>query len=174
MGQVGATVAEAATMGTRYAERLLGGISPERFARFARPGDETVLANHPAFIIGHLSLYPQKVVALLGGDIASVAPPEIYEKLFSKEAKCQDDVDGTLYPTREHLVQFFDRSYNVAMEMLRQTSDAQLAVPNPVESPIQHVLPTLGSLLAFYMTGHVMLHLGQLSTWRRMEQLPPA
>jgi hypothetical protein len=174
MGQVGATLADAATMGPRYAERLLGGITPERFARFSRPGGDTVTANHPAFIIGHLSLYPQKVAALLGGDTASVAPPEIYEKLFSKDAKCQDDVDGNLYPTREHLVQFFDRSYSAAIDMLRQSTDGQLAMPNPVESPIQHVLPTLGSLVGFYMTGHVMIHLGQLSTWRRMEQMPPA
>jgi hypothetical protein len=79
-----------------------------------------------------------------------------------------------LYPTREPLVQFFDRSYSAAIEILRQSTDEQLAGPNPVESPLQHVLPTLGSLVAFYMTGHVMIHLGQLSTWRRMEHLPPA
>ncbi len=174
MGQVGATIADAATMGPRYAERLLGGIAAERFARFAAPGGETIVANHPAFIIGHLCLYPVKVVSLLGGDVASATPPEIYEKLFSKDAKCQDDVDGTLYPTREHLVQFFDRSYRAAIEALRQATDEQLSAPNPVESPMKHVLPTLGSLLAFYMTGHLMTHLGQLSTWRRMEHLPPA
>lgn len=161
-------------MGPRYAQRLMNGITADRFARFAAPGGETVQANHPAFVFGHLCLYPQKVVSLLGGDVAAVTPPPHFEQAFSKDAVCQDDVEGTLYPAMDEVVEFFNTSHAAATEVLRGASDEALSAPNPVDSPIKSVLPTLGSMLSFYMTGHMMMHLGQLSTWRRMEKLPPA
>ncbi len=59
-------VADAANVSQRYAKRLLVGIPVDRFARFAAPGRQVVESNHPAFILGHLSLYPANVVRLLG------------------------------------------------------------------------------------------------------------
>ena len=174
MTTIGATIAETASMGPRYAQRLLTGITPDRFARFSAPGGEAVQANHPAFVLGHLSLYPQKVVGLLGADTTSVTPPAHFEQVFSKDASCTDDVDGNIYPKQEEVVEFFLASYAAAIEAVRHASDASLSAPNPVDSPMKNILPTLGSMLSFYLTGHVMMHLGQLSTWRRMEKLPPA
>lgn len=174
MAAIGSMIADTAAMGPRYAKRLVTGIPDERFARFASPVGEVIEANHPAFILGHLSLYPLKVLELLGGDCSQVTPPDDFERLFSKDAKCQDDVDGSLYPQAASIVGFFEQSYEAALNALRAASDDQLTVANPVDTPMKQVLPTLGSMLAFYMTGHVMVHLGQLSTWRRMEKLPPA
>ena len=174
MGTLGPTIANAASMGPRYAQRLLAGISSERFARCAAPGGEMIQANHPAFVIGHLCLYPAKVVSLLGGDTSLVTPPATFDKAFSKEASCQDDAEGTLYPSQAEVVDFFMSSYAAAIDAVRQASDETLSAPNPVDTPLKEVLPTLGSMLAFYLTSHVMMHLGQLSTWRRMEKLPPA
>jgi hypothetical protein len=171
---IGTTIANAASMGPRYAQRLLGGVSSERFARFAAPGGETVQANHPAFVLGHLCLYPVKVVSLLGGDTSRVAPPASFEAAFSKEATCQDDASGEHYPSQAEVVDFFMASYAAAIEAVRNATDETLQAPNPVDTPLKDVLPTLGSMLAFYLTSHVMMHLGQLSTWRRMEKLPPA
>ena len=45
----------------RYADMLLDGITPERFAR--KP--EGVDTNSPAFCFGHLALYPEHMRALL-------------------------------------------------------------------------------------------------------------
>jgi hypothetical protein len=174
MTSIGSMIADAAAMGPRYARRLAVGIPADRFARFAAPAGETIQANHPAFILGHLSLYPLKVVELLGGDISKVTPPSNYESLFSKDAKCQDDPDGAVYPDGASITAFFEQSYAAAIEALRGASDSQLSAPNPVDSPMKEIFPTLGSMLTFYLTGHVMLHMGQLSTWRRMEKLPPA
>jgi hypothetical protein len=36
------------------------------------------------------------------------------------------------------------------------------------------LFPTLGSLYNFYVGGHMMMHLGQISTWRRMMGLGAA
>ena len=170
----GAMVADAARMGPRYAKRLLEGIPDERFARFSTPGGQTVTANHPAFVLGHLCLYPVKVLELLGMDPARAKPPENYEDLFSKNATCQDDPDGTLYPSREELVAVFEQTYASAIDALAAASEEQLNSENPVGPPMSDVFPTLGGMLTFYLTGHVMTHMGQLSTWRRMEGLPPA
>ncbi len=174
MGQYGAMIADASTVGLRYAKRLLVGLPADRYARFATPGNHVVESNHPAFILGHLSLYPAKVLTLLGLDAAAVQPPDEYSTLFSKDAKCVDDPDHTIYPTLEELSGVFIHVYEQAIVAIRNASDEQLAAENPVDTPLKQVCPTLGSMLCFYLTGHVTTHLGQLSTWRRMEGLPPA
>ena len=173
MGTTGAIIAQAAAMGPRYASRLIEEIPAERFGRFASPGGQVVEANHPAFILGHLCLYPQQVLDFLGQDPAPIKPPENYTELFSKKAKCQDDADGSLYPHKEELVAFFMNAHEAALDTIREATEEQLLSGNPVDTPLRKVAPTLGGLLTFYLTSHVMTHLGQLSTWRRMEQMPP-
>ncbi len=174
MGQFGAMFADAATVSQRYAKRLLVGIPVDRFARCAAPGKEVIESNHPAFILGHLSLYPVQVLRLLGQDTASVQPSDRFAKLFSKDAKCQDDAHGIIYPSMQEVSDVFFSTYELALTALRDATDSQLSAENPVDSPIKQICPTLGSMLGFYVTGHVAMHLGQLSTWRRMEGMPPA
>jgi hypothetical protein len=174
MGQIGALIADASTVGLRYAKRLLESIPEERFRRLATPGGQTISSNHPAFAVGHLTLYPIKVLELLGQDDAAARPPADYQALFSKDAQCIDDADGSKYPRKEELLAVFQRTYDAAQRALRTCDDAALLAANPVEGPIKSVCPTVGSMLAFYMTGHVTGHLGQISAWRRMEGLPPA
>lgn len=174
MGQVGALIADAASVGLRYGKRLLENIPAERFSRMSAPGGQTVQSNHPAFVVGHLTLYPIKVLELVGQDGASARPPANYVTLFSKDAKCVDDADASVYPPKEELIAAFYSSYEAALSALRNCDDALLLGANPVDSPIKAVCPTLGSMLAFYVTGHVTSHLGQVSAWRRMEGLPAA
>lgn len=174
MGQIGALIADASTVGLRYAKRLLESIPEERFGRLAAPGGQAIQSNHPAFAVGHLALYPVKVLELLGQNDAAARPPADYQGLFSKDATCIDDADGSKYPRKEELLAVFQRTYDAALAALRACDDAALLADNPVEGPIKSVCPTLGSMLAFYMTGHVTSHLGQISAWRRMEGLPPA
>ncbi len=174
MSICGPTIADAASMGPRYAKRLITGISKERFARLAAPGGKVIQANHPAFILGHLSLYPIKVLEHLDVSDDRAHLPDGFEELFSKTATCQDDPTGEIYPSSDAIVSFFEESYTAAIEAMRSAGDEKLATANPVDTPMKMVCPTLGSLLAFYLTGHMMTHLGQLSTWRRMEDLPPA
>lgn len=174
MGQIGNMIADTASVGVRNATRLVSAIAPDRFARLAAPAGQTVVSNHPAFALGHLCLYPAKVLAALGQDVSPVQAPAKFEELFSKEAVCRDDADGTLYPPASQIIEFFSSSYAQAMAALRAASDEQLAAPNPYDTPMRQLCPTVGALVNFYMTGHVTLHLGQVSAWRRMEGLPPA
>ncbi len=174
MGQIGAMIADTASVGIRNANKLAAGIPAERFGRLASPGGKSIQSNHPAFAIGHLCLYPVKVQQLLGQETAAAEPPAGYEALFSKDASCQDDASGSLYPPANEIMSFFNSSYATALETLRAASDAQLTAANPLNTPMKQLCPTLGALLNFYMGGHVTTHLGQISAWRRMEGLPPA
>lgn len=174
MGLIGSMLADTGTVGMRYARRLLDSIPAERFARMSTPGGQLIQANHPAFNIGHLTLYPVKVTGLLGCNTTSATPPAHYAPLFSKDVLCADDPDGSIYPAKEELLQVFQRTYDAALAALRECDDQLLLAPNPVDTPMKNLCPTLGSMLAFYVTGHVTTHLGQISTWRRMEGLPSA
>lgn len=174
MGQIGQMIAASASRTPLYAERLIKDISPAAFARLARPGGVVVQSNHPAFILGHLSLYPALVLSQLGRPAGDAAPPPSYEPLFKAGATCQDDPDGRIYPAMSELVPFFFRSTQVAMNAVAEASDEQLLAPNPAEGRSRELCPTIGAVIGFYLNGHAMSHLGQLSAWRRMMGLPAA
>lgn len=173
MPTIGPIIADSAQLGLAYAERLLENVSAERFARFARVGDQVVEANHPAFLLGHLSLYPSRVLSQLGRDAAVIEPTERENELFAKDARCLDDPDGTIYPAAEEIRERFLTGYRAAAEAVASTDDIVFTAPNPNQA-MRPRFPTLGSMHAFYLGGHLMLHLGQFSTWRRVWGLPPA
>jgi hypothetical protein len=57
---------------------------------------------------------------------------------------------------------------------LRSTPDATFEQANPATGRMAQLFPTLGSVQAFYCGGHLMMHLGQMSTWRRIEGMGAA
>lgn len=165
---IGMMIADSLEHGLRTAERLLHQVDADQFARLARPGGETVRSNHGAFVLGHLSIYGPRIVEHLGGDVATVAPPAGFVDVFSKDAKCVDDPDGTVYPPMDAVTAHFFHVYRTGLAQLRSADDAVLVRPNPTGGRMTELFPTVGSMLAFYAGGHVMLHLGQMSAWRRM------
>lgn len=170
---IGPIIADSANLGLAYADRLLQAIPPTRFAMMAKVGDERIEANHPAFLLGHLSLYPCRVVAQLGRDASAVEPTAEETELFSKDAKCVDDPEGQIYPAMEKINERFFAAYRAAIDAVAQADDDVFLRENPNEAMRQR-FATIGSMHAFYLGGHLMLHLGQFSTWRRAIGLPPA
>ncbi len=129
MGQIGSIIADAGGVGMRYAKRLLDGIPAERFARIASTAGQPVVSNHPAFNIGHLTLYPVKIVELLGKVVGPASAPAHFVALFSKDEKCEDDPAGTKYPAKEEIVSVFQRTYEAAFQALRASDDGLLLAP---------------------------------------------
>lgn len=168
----GNIIADSLQLALGFAERLLKDVTPQQFGRFASPGGSPVVSNHGAFIYGHLSLYGPRILTQLG-QAAPEVPPEFLE-LFSKDATCQDDPDGTLYPSMQAIRDLFFAGYQAALDALRAASDETLQQPNPMGGPMAEKFPTLGSMHNFYVGGHMMMHLGQMSAWRRMQALPAA
>ncbi|MEO1526702.1 MAG: DinB family protein [Planctomycetota bacterium] len=163
---IGPNISASTRLAVGYVERLLADVTNENFARFASPGGVTVESNHPCFILGHLSLYAPRVVKELGGDVSGIEPTESFQTLFSKTATCVDDPDGTVYPSMDEVVDAFRAGHERAVSVLDQTDDATFAVDNPNEA-MRAKFPTMGQMHAFYLGGHIMMHLGQFSAWRR-------
>ena len=169
---LGNLVADSLQVSLGYAERLLKDIPAVRFARYSAPGGVAVASNHPAFVYGHLGLYAPKILQQIGHPAPPV--PEHFEIRFSKDATCADDEDGDLYPPRDEIVEFFVEGHRMVMAALRSTRDDVFQQPNPAEGRMRELFPTIGSVQAFYCGGHMMMHLGQVSAWRRMEGLGAA
>jgi len=151
------------------AHQMVQGIPADRFAR-CPDGHPTM--NHPAFIVGHLSIYPDRVFQLTGRpDLA--APKEGYEDLFSPQARNQDDPAGTIYPAMDEVVGYFNERHQALRNYLPGITDAKMTSEMPDER-FRQSFPTLGAGISFLIGPHNMLHLGQLSAWRRVEGLGPA
>jgi len=170
---IGEMIADSARLSVGYAERLLNDVSPSQFARFAELGGKVVQSNHPAFVFGHLSLYPSRIVEELGRDASAVKPSDAYNELFSPSAQCVDDPDGTIYPEMDEITANFFQAHQAALDALLNAEDSAFQVENPNEK-MRAKFGTKGAMHAFYMGGHIMIHMGQLRAWRRVVGLPPA
>lgn len=171
---IGNSIADSLALCLGYAQRMLTDVTPEIFARYAAPGGQVIESNHAAFLYGHLSLYACRVVEQLGGDASTVTPSEDYVRLFSKDAKCVDDPDGSTYPPMDEITAAFFKNYEAALAALRAAPDEAFQAENPSGGRMTELFPTIGSMHGFYCGGHIMMHLGQISAWRRMHGLGPA
>lgn len=174
MPTYGELIAPIGELALLAAERLLKDIEPARFGAFARPGGVVVYSNHPAFVFGHLALYPAKALAVLGRPVGAAQCPASYEPLFKAGVDCLDDPDGTIYPARDEIVAHFFDGYRAAIAAIRATPDDAMQAPNPNEGRSRELFPTVGAMLAFYVGGHTQMHLGQVSAWRRAMGQSPA
>jgi hypothetical protein len=170
---LGRILADSTQMTLAYAERLLSGIRADQFARLAAPGGYVVQSNHPAFVIGHLALYPPRILGYLAAE-KTVPLPHGFSEAFSKDAACRDDPEGNQYPPMNTLVDTFFTGYRAVQDALKAAPDETLTRPNPLGGAFAERFPTVGSMINFYLGGHAMLHLGQLSAWRRMMGMGPA
>jgi len=98
--------------------------------------------------------------------------PAGFEENFSKDCVCKDDAEGKL-PDMETVTSHFFSAWNEVVEVLRASDDEAFQKPNPNEKMASR-FPTLGSVHNFYASGHNMMHLGQMSAWRRMSGLGSA
>lgn len=174
MNHIGPILAAPGELSLMYAERLLTGVSAKQFARLAQPGGVVVRSNHAAFVIGHLALYPPRIVANLNRPAGNAAYPAGYEALFRAGTECRDDPDGTIYPSMDELTSRFFDGYRTAIRAVREAPDDVFLAPNPAEGRMRELFPTIGAALDFYLSGHVQNHLGQISAWRRAMGMPAA
>jgi hypothetical protein len=171
MGQAIDQIITAARRAFGYAEKVAADIPAEKFARkprFAGHGGEVVVdCNHPAFVYGHLSLYPARLGGFLGFNVAPVVVPTAWMDLFKAGAACLDDPSGTIYPGGVEILTAFSKGYAWLFAEMAGLSDEVLAKPHPDENVRAKFFPTLGAAMVFMTNSHVMVHAGQISTWRR-------
>jgi len=174
MTAIGTVVARNATLSVGLADALCADIPADRFAAFAEVNGQRIEANHAAFNLGHLAIYPARVLGMLGCDPAPAQTPEHWGELFAAGVECKHDPDNTIYPSRDEVVGGFKRSMQALIDAAPGVSDEVYAGPNPAEGRFAEMLPTLGMAADFLAGSHCMMHLGQISTWRRCMGLGPA
>lgn len=151
-----------------FAEKAAADVPAEKFARkpaFDR-GETIVDCNHPAFVYGHLALYPARIAAMLGLDAKAVAAPAGFEELFKAGVECRDDTGGNIYPSKEAILAAFKHNYAKVLEMVAEMPDERLDAET-AEERYRAIFPQVGAMANFMLNNHVMMHLGQVSTWRR-------
>ncbi len=143
-----------------YAEMLVADITAAQFAVMPFPN-----MNHPAFCLGHLAIYPDRVLELIGcGELA--APKQGYAELFAAGIECGGDPEQ--YPNKDEIVEYYLERHGVVAEALGGVGDDVFAGENPAEGRFKEMLPTVGAAVNFLMNNHPMAHLGQVSAWRRV------
>lgn len=145
-----------------YCRMLLKDIPDERMAEQPLPE-----VNHPAWILGHLAISSDGAIARLGGQ--KLLPPEWMPR-FGPGPKLSNVRND--YPATEELLRAVEQGFEKACQMAESATAEQLAMPtaNPA---MKAGLPTAREGVAFLLTGHLGIHLGQLSAWRRMIGLAP-
>ncbi len=149
-----------------YTEKLLTDIRAEDFSRKPCVGGITIETNHPAFIVGHLCLYPARIFKLLGVNDESVTPPPSYYDQFIIGSVCHDDPDGVIYPKKEELVSRLLSTTDTVIAKLPEVPDSAFTAVN-AEERSKEKYPLVGAFVFYLLTAHVNGHLGQISTWRR-------
>jgi len=151
-----------------YADLVAQGVPADRFARMP----EGVQTNHPAFVYGHLAIYPDRMLAMIDREELA-QPDERFDALFAAGEECRDDPEGTIYPPMDEILGRFRERHEAAISAIASVPDEVLYRPNPNERMASR-FPTIGAAITFLLGGHAMMHLGQVSAWRRMMGLGPA
>ena len=155
------------------AERLLKDVTPQMFARTPVVAGMTITINHPAFVFGHLSLYPAQLAEMTGISSKGMEIPSSYVDLFKMGAPCLDDPSNATYPSMDELTRAFFSGTDALISSLDLIS--QDALEQPLENPARREkFGTVGSFLTYILLAHPQSHLGQVSGWRRCMGLGPA
>lgn len=167
MGQIGELLTSMTGRTTGLADALSKGITLETGARQPRLDGKPIACNHPTFIYGHLAIYPEKIMRVLGAEPGDAAVPANYGEVFEAGNECVDDPDGTIYPPFDEVLAHFNRATKTVIERVRVTEDAVLKRPIVGNDRAAEFFGTAGVMASFMLHDHTMFHLGQLSTWRR-------
>lgn len=157
----------------KYAERILHGIPANKFACKPDLNGTLVETIHPAFVIGHLSLYPYRISGLLDLKAEDVKPPAAYYELFSKDAVCRHDPELKIYPPMQELSEFYFFANDRILEVLKDVP-AEAFYRENTEEKSNDRFPIVGGFVIYLLTVHANGHFGQLSVWRRCMGLGPA
>jgi len=147
---------------------MLKGIDPAKAATRIRGERGPVDAVHPVFILGHLAIYPEKALKMCFDlEPGAAAAPAKYHELFEAGKPCLDDPDCRIYPALADVSRIYFEAHQNLLRVIAESGDDVYSEPNPSEGSLRESFPTKGGMMMFMISAHTMMHLGQLSTWRR-------
>lgn len=119
-----------------------------------------IVMNHPAWVYGHISIYPPVMTAML--ERKPFEDP-IKHKYGRDSRPTSNRAD---YPPKTEIMSAFLSGHDRLAEVLGRVDPAVLALPIPLERWKQR-FPTVADAIAHLMLEHEAGHLGQVSAWRR-------
>ncbi|HWB18657.1 MAG TPA: DinB family protein [Phycisphaerales bacterium] len=149
-----------------YMDLLAKDIPDRHFGHMPHPN-----MNHPAFCYGHLSIYPNRMLNMLDKSELKIEKAG-WEDLFKAGVPCVEQ-DGR-YPQKSEIVEYCIERHKAVREALTDVDEEIFTKVNPTEGKFRERFPHIGSALTFLTCAHTMVHLGQVSAWRRAMGLPSA
>ena len=146
-----------------YARRLVADLPEEKMALQPVPG---ALMNHAAWVIGHLARTTDFTGQQLG---LTPVTPATWAELFGGSSK--PDAAPGKYPGKAVLLKTLEDGHARVAAALAKVDAAFLAQVTADEKRRAR-FPTMGAMLLHMCLGHEQVHLGQLSAWRRAQNLP--
>ncbi|MEZ6244311.1 MAG: hypothetical protein R3B57_14865 [Phycisphaerales bacterium] len=174
MGELSEVIWANAVRTCEIGKALARDIPIENFARLPMGEGGPIFMNHPAFVYGHLSLYPARVLKMAGLNPQLAAVPYWYEEVFGSGTICRDDPFAEIYPDKNEIMGQFDRSLGVTADLVRQLPDEIMEETHTMSPEFGSMLLSLGAAAEYLLNNHPMFHLGQVSAWRRCMGLEAA
>lgn len=141
-----------------YCHMLLSDIDEERMSH--QPAENI---NTPTWIMGHLAICTDYAAQMLGGPME--CPKDWHKKFGSKSdpAALTQPVPG-----KSELVIAYDAGHARVTSLFAEADPTALIRPHTSALLAPTPIKSVGDLLGHLMTTHEMMHLGQLSMWRRL------
>lgn len=147
-----------------YGTKLVADLSDQQMVG-QPPGKLTAPANHPAWVFSHLNIYLPIMECLIRGK--SFPDPKTHRFGMTSKPEC----DASVYAPKADLVAEFVDGHQRVIDLLDQSDESILGLPNPLER-WKPTMPVVGMVLPYLMLNHENCHLGQISAWRRVMGLP--
>lgn len=145
-----------------YLSRLLADIADDQLDWQPHSGLHSV-----RWLLAHLAIAADYGFAQLGMPFLC---PADWHQAYGPTS--QAGTSATIRPSREELVSMIERAYSQLCSAAREATPEAMAVPHAVALLQSTNLRTKGDLLAHILVSHFAVHVGQLSSVRRLAGKP--
>jgi hypothetical protein len=126
------------------------------------------VVNHPAWVIGHLTITCQ----MLAGDVAGMPAwlPDDWRERYGTGSKPLPD--AARYEPKERLLTMLREAQERTTRAVERLEGSRLDEPFP-HAELLYVFPTIRHAIVQVLVGHASMHVGQVAVWRKAMRLPP-
>ena len=145
--------------------KLVADLSDEQLV--VQPAPKT---NHAAWVLGHLLQVDYAFLSLITGQAMPAWLDDAWKATYGGGSS--PVADKSKYKPKAFYIEKLADVRGQIIEALKQMkpTDFQKEHPDPAR---RQRFPTVGHAVMLYGTWHEAYHSGQLSTWRRVQGLPP-
>jgi len=147
-----------------YGLRLTGDLTDAQAIQ-EPAGERDLAVNHPTWCLSHLNVYLPVIQAVIKGE--SFEDPKGHRYGMQSSPVHSLDEYEPLATVRNK----WDQGHDLVCDLLANADDSVFEKSVQMERWAQ-VMPNAGICLPYLMLNHENIHLGQISTWRRVMGLP--